>query len=127
MKQAEAVICVVGTEAGTAVLEELEHWGGAHHVAVIGDGRRRERRRSERPPAIARRQGLDRLRRRRLAALEPPDLEGLRKDQALEPYMPGWLDDADLLMLFERLPLLQQRVLLLRYLLDLSGAEIAKA
>jgi RNA polymerase sigma-70 factor (ECF subfamily) len=267
MKQAEAVICVVGAEAGPAVLEELEHWGGAHDVAVIGDGRRRERRRSERrayewsaengppptdlrrvrshngrrvadrrrelvrtaPPAplpaiagerrdaisffhplepdprrrrdvhaarlivriqsgdhrlfdrlyelylptvrryletilrskeeaedvtqevfvradpaldsyelreasphswllaIARRQGIDRLRRRRLATIEPHDLEGLRTDEALEPYMPGWLDDADLLMLFERLPLLQQRVLLLRYLLDLSGAEIARA
>src|SRR5437899_2454065 len=136
MKQAEAVICVVGTEAGTAVLEELEHWGGAHHVAVIGDGRRRERRRSERrayewsaengpPPTDLRK--VRSHNGRRLATLEPHDLEGLRKDQALEPYMPGWLDDADLLMLFERLPLLQQRVLLLRYLLDLSGAEIAKA
>jgi RNA polymerase sigma-70 factor (ECF subfamily) len=77
--------------------------------------------------ALARNLAIDRLRRRPLTTLAPDDLERLRSDHALEPYLPGWLGDADLLMLFERLPVPQQQVLLLRYLLDLSSSEIASA
>jgi RNA polymerase sigma-70 factor (ECF subfamily) len=77
--------------------------------------------------ALARNLAIDRLRRRPLTPLAPDHVERLRSDQALEPYLPGWLDDAELLMLFERLPLAQQQVLLLRYLLDLSSAQIAAA
>ena len=77
--------------------------------------------------ALARNLAIDRLRRRPLTPLAPQDLERLRSDDALESYLPGWLGDADLLMLFERLPVPQQQVLLLRYLLDLSSTEIASA
>jgi RNA polymerase sigma-70 factor (ECF subfamily) len=77
--------------------------------------------------ALARNLAIDRLRRHPVTPLAPEHLERLRSDQALEPYLPGWLDDAELLLLFERLPLAQQQVLLLRYLLDLPSAEIASA
>jgi RNA polymerase sigma-70 factor, ECF subfamily len=83
---------------------------------------------------IARNHAVDRLRERgRLDVEDPGKLELLA-----EPGDGGvggacrdlgtleWLSDDDMLVFIERLPLAQRQVLVLRYMLDLSTAEIAE-
>jgi RNA polymerase sigma-70 factor (ECF subfamily) len=53
--------------------------------------------------------------------MDPVNGEGA----GLAASLPGWLSDQDLTFLVERLPLPQRQVLMLRYMLDLSSAEIA--
>lgn len=78
---------------------------------------------------IARNHALKRLAvRTRLEPVDPIEL-GRHRDSAAEPdpELPvlGWLSDRELLLFVERLPLAQRQVLLLRYMHDMSFAEIA--
>jgi RNA polymerase sigma-70 factor (ECF subfamily) len=66
----------------------------------------------------------------RQGRMEPTDPVELMRDdrvngESLTASLPGWLSDQDLTILVERLPLPQRQVLMLRYMLDLSSAEIA--
>jgi RNA polymerase sigma-70 factor (ECF subfamily) len=79
---------------------------------------------------IARNEALGELRKQsRVELTEPAELEDARAAPlAEEPELGAlhWISDSELLMLIERLPLAQQQVLMLRYALDLSHAEIAQ-
>jgi RNA polymerase sigma-70 factor (ECF subfamily) len=83
---------------------------------------------------IARNHAVDRLRDRgRVDVEEPGRLELLASgvdagagSAAAETRALEWLSDDDMLMFVERLPLAQRQVLVLRYMLDLSTAEIAE-
>ena len=44
----------------------------------------------------------------------------------IPPFVFGWIADRDLLILVERLPLVQRQVLLLRFMLDLPAAEVGE-
>jgi RNA polymerase sigma-70 factor (ECF subfamily) len=75
---------------------------------------------------IARNLAIDRLRERgRLELEEPSRLELLAEPSGPDLRSLDWLSDHDVLALIERLPLAQRQVLVLRYMLDLSTAEIA--
>jgi RNA polymerase sigma-70 factor, ECF subfamily len=81
---------------------------------------------------IARNHAVDRLRERgRLDIEEPSKLELLAGPSERGGGSCGdlgaldWLSDHDMLAFIERLPLAQRQVLVLRYMLDLSTAEIA--
>lgn len=52
--------------------------------------------------------------------------EATEAEELADPAVLGWIGDRDLVLLVERLPLAQRQVLLLRYLLDLSNAQIAQ-
>jgi len=78
---------------------------------------------------VARNHAVSELRRRqRLATVDPIEL-----DQRLEPteatpvddHLP-WVSDRELLALIERLPLAQRQVLVLRFMLDLTHAQIGE-
>jgi RNA polymerase sigma-70 factor (ECF subfamily) len=78
---------------------------------------------------VARNQAIDRLRRsNRLELDRNGDLEG-RAERAEhdEPRLGGfdWISDGDLMLFVERLPLAQRQVLALRFMLDMTHAEIA--
>jgi RNA polymerase sigma-70 factor (ECF subfamily) len=76
---------------------------------------------------VVRNHAIDVLRRsHRIQLEEDPAAEARNGDD--EDGLPAgldWITDRDLLVLFERLPLAQRQVLLLRYLLDLSAGETA--
>lgn len=77
---------------------------------------------------IARNEALATLRRKRLIELEDPDRIDRRREAggaAADDLALEWLSDTDLVVLIERLPDAQRQVLALRYMLDLSRAEIA--
>jgi RNA polymerase sigma-70 factor (ECF subfamily) len=77
---------------------------------------------------IVRRHALDHLRRgRRLDVVDPEELDRRHRDDA-EPDTSAlqWLSDRELLVFVERLPLMQQQVLILRFMLDLRSEEIAQ-
>jgi RNA polymerase sigma-70 factor (ECF subfamily) len=78
---------------------------------------------------IARNRALSELRKQRLVELvDPVELgEGRAVELPDEPALGAlrWISDRELLMLIERLPLVQQQVLMLRYALDLSHSETA--
>jgi RNA polymerase sigma-70 factor (ECF subfamily) len=82
--------------------------------------------------AIARNTVIDALREQHSLKPEPSDrLELLREqDGALrDPDLSdrlSWLSDREISMFVERLPLAQRQVLVLRFMLDLSGQEIAQ-
>lgn len=80
--------------------------------------------------SIARNCGTDSLRRGgRVQLLDAPELDR-RREQALDPAgepLVDWLSDRNLSRDFQRLPDPQQQVLVLRFLLDLSVRETAKA
>jgi RNA polymerase sigma-70 factor (ECF subfamily) len=80
--------------------------------------------------AIARNVIIDVLKRRHGLQVEPPALLDTMRDEnpeqreaAVETL--GWLTDREVAMFVERLPLAQRQVLVLRFMLDLSGDEIA--
>lgn len=83
--------------------------------------------------AIARNQAISYLRRTGRIDLEEPEQIERRREQNGESYeepeIPGldWLTDPDLLLFVERLPAPQRQVLVLRYMLDLPYAEIARS
>jgi RNA polymerase sigma-70 factor (ECF subfamily) len=75
---------------------------------------------------IARNLAIDRLRERgRLELEEPGRLDLLAEPSRADLQSLDWLSDHDVLAFIERLPLAQRQVLVLRYMLDLSTAEIA--
>jgi RNA polymerase sigma-70 factor, ECF subfamily len=78
---------------------------------------------------IARNRALDELRKQqRIKLVDPADLaEGRVIALPNEPALGTlrWITDRELLMLMERLPIIQQQVLMLRFALDLSHAETA--
>jgi RNA polymerase sigma-70 factor (ECF subfamily) len=75
---------------------------------------------------IARNHAVDRLRERgRLDIEEPARLDLLAEPRGEDPRTLDWLSDHDMLVFIERLPLTQRQVLVLRFMLDLSTAEIA--
>lgn len=82
--------------------------------------------------AIARNQAISHLRKTgRIDLEEPEQIERLREQNGEhyeEPEIPGldWLTDPDLTLFIERLPHPQRQVLILRYMLDLPHAEIAR-
>lgn len=79
---------------------------------------------------IARNTVIDHLRKHRLIHAEAPERidERLACEAAeIEPRGLDWLSDSRLVMLIERLPLAQRKVLTLRYFLGFSTPEIATA
>ncbi|MDX6663784.1 MAG: polymerase sigma-70 factor, subfamily [Solirubrobacterales bacterium] len=79
---------------------------------------------------IVRNYAVDRLRRdNRIDVVDPEDLRR-RQDEVApengETETLNWLTDSDLLLFVERLPVAQRQALLLRYMLGLSGAEVAR-
>lgn len=76
---------------------------------------------------IARNHAVDRLRDRgRLELEEPGRLELLAEPGGADLPALDWLSDHDVLVFIERLPVAQRQVVVLRYMLDLSTAEIAE-
>jgi RNA polymerase sigma-70 factor (ECF subfamily) len=76
---------------------------------------------------IARNQAVDRLRERGRLALEEPGQLELLESGADPREMPSRrLADQDMLRFIRRLPLAQQQVVVLRYMLDFTTAEIAE-
>jgi RNA polymerase sigma-70 factor (ECF subfamily) len=78
---------------------------------------------------IARNCALRELRRRgRAEPVAPDELDREREaaSERSELSVLDWISDRELLMFVERLPEVQRQVLVLRYLLDLSTAEIAQ-
>jgi RNA polymerase sigma-70 factor (ECF subfamily) len=80
---------------------------------------------------IARNHGLKRLQQR--ARQEPVEEEALARHSAREQpsedmdlRVLGWISDSDLMLFLERLPVPQRQVLTLRFMLDLTTAEIAE-
>ena len=80
--------------------------------------------------AIARNVIVDAVRQQHGLLLEPPDtVESLLQHEpaaAETAETLGWLTDREITMFVERLPLAQRQVLVLRFMLDLSGEEIAR-
>ena len=82
---------------------------------------------------VVRNQAIDEMKRRRwLQAEEPTTLD--RRREAGEPEseeltlnVVDWLSDRELLLFVERLPVTQREVLLMRFMLGLTHAEIAQA
>jgi RNA polymerase sigma-70 factor (ECF subfamily) len=83
--------------------------------------------------AIARNLAISHLRKTgRIELEEPEELERMREadgESYEEPEIPAldWLTDPDLTLFVERLPDPQRQVLILRYMLDLPHAEIARS
>lgn len=80
---------------------------------------------------IVRNHALSALRRRGRIQLEEPDELAWRRergarDDGEDVSALRWLSDQELLKFIERLPLSQQQVLVLRYMLDLSIAQVAE-
>jgi RNA polymerase sigma-70 factor (ECF subfamily) len=79
---------------------------------------------------IARNRGIDSLRKRqRFEPADPAELQRRREDAADDKATTRaleWLSDAEILVLIERLPQGQRQVVVLRYMLDLTMAEIAQ-
>jgi RNA polymerase sigma-70 factor (ECF subfamily) len=79
---------------------------------------------------IARNHVVDQLRKAgRLDLTDPSELRPVREqgsDGEPELLTLGWITDRDLLLFVERLPEAQRQVLVLRYMLDLTTAEIAQ-
>jgi RNA polymerase sigma-70 factor (ECF subfamily) len=78
---------------------------------------------------IARNSLLDHLRtRRRVEPEDPDELDRRRGTSTEEASLRAlqWLSDSDVLCFVERLPLAQRQVLVLRYMMDFSTAEIAE-
>jgi RNA polymerase sigma-70 factor (ECF subfamily) len=79
---------------------------------------------------IARNHAISQLRRRGETVVEDPDELGRRQDApdpGSEPLsVLDWISDAELLLFIERLPATQRQILVLRYMLDLSYAQIAE-
>jgi RNA polymerase sigma-70 factor (ECF subfamily) len=82
---------------------------------------------------VARNRALYQLRQQgRIAFVDPATLDDASEancgpEPPGEPSALDWISDAELLLFVERLPLAQRQVLLLRYMLGLSGAETARA
>ena len=77
---------------------------------------------------IARNHAINELRqRRRLDPVDPVTLDGYREPAIADASgdLP-WVSDRELLSLIERLPVAQRQVLVLRFMLDLSHAQIAQ-
>jgi len=78
---------------------------------------------------IMRNQGLKELDKQHRIELEDPAELDRRREQACDDsdilQILTWISDRELLLFFERLPLAQREVLLFRYALDLSTAQIA--
>ena len=80
---------------------------------------------------IVRNEAIRHLERRgRLEVTDPVELTGRREDvSAPEPAEAlgalAWISDREILMLIERLPIAQRQVLMLRYMMDLTAADIA--
>jgi RNA polymerase sigma-70 factor (ECF subfamily) len=77
---------------------------------------------------IVRRSALTALERRsRTEVVAPDDLSRQLERDEDRSELPAlrWLSDRELIMLMERLPVAQRQVLMLRYMLDLSHAQIA--
>jgi RNA polymerase sigma-70 factor (ECF subfamily) len=80
---------------------------------------------------VVRNVAFDRLRQQnRVDIVTPEDLNRSRDrhipdDSEVEGTL-GWISDRELLMFIERLPLAQRQVLMLRYMMDLSTADIAR-
>jgi RNA polymerase sigma-70 factor (ECF subfamily) len=68
--------------------------------------------------------------RQRLQLLEPEELDRQREaangEEAGDLSALGWITDRELMMFFERLPLAQRQVLVLRFMLDLPPNQIAE-
>jgi RNA polymerase sigma-70 factor (ECF subfamily) len=78
---------------------------------------------------IVRNTGLDRIAARaKLEPVDPAELDRRREAAAGDSGLDvlGWINDSDLLIFIERLPMAQRQVLALRFLLDLRPSEIAK-
>jgi RNA polymerase sigma-70 factor (ECF subfamily) len=80
---------------------------------------------------IVRNQTLSQLRRRSHVERTDSEAVELRREaesakRPAEPQALGWITDPELLLFVERLPLAQRQVLLLRFTLDLSHAQIAE-
>jgi RNA polymerase sigma-70 factor (ECF subfamily) len=77
---------------------------------------------------VARNQAVTQLRKSsRLELYDPADLEreGLEEGQTSLGDL-GWITDHELLLFIERLPVAQRQVLALRYMLDMTHAQIAQ-
>jgi RNA polymerase sigma-70 factor (ECF subfamily) len=77
---------------------------------------------------IARNQAVDMLRRKGMVELEDPIEIGRRYEDAGEETdlrALSWMSDSELLIPIERLPPLQRQVIVLRFMVDLSTADIA--
>jgi RNA polymerase sigma-70 factor (ECF subfamily) len=82
---------------------------------------------------IVRNQAIDHLRKHgRLDVTDPAELarvrEGGENGEPRESDLRslGWISDRDLLLFVERLPLAQRQVVVMRFMLDLSGVQIAQ-
>jgi RNA polymerase sigma-70 factor (ECF subfamily) len=84
--------------------------------------------------SIARNVMLNAVKHRHGLVLEPPDQVDLLRERGHGRDLPeanltdslGWLSDREIAMFVERLPAAQRQVLVLRFMLDLSGEEIAQ-
>jgi RNA polymerase sigma-70 factor (ECF subfamily) len=77
---------------------------------------------------IVRNSGISRLRQAQRLTLEPPEQIARREEpesQLPPPDSLEWLQDHELLSWVERLPLAQRQVIVLRYMLELNGLELA--
>jgi RNA polymerase sigma-70 factor (ECF subfamily) len=79
---------------------------------------------------IARNEGLGHIQRRsRSEIVDPQELQTVQPATAGEDAGTGaldWISDRELLLFFERLPLVQRQALALRYLFDLSSVQVAQ-
>ena len=79
---------------------------------------------------VVRNSALMALRKKGADTVDPAELDRQREapSEASEVSAAAlnWITDRDLTLFVERLPIPQRQVLLLRYVMDLSGAEIAK-
>jgi RNA polymerase sigma-70 factor (ECF subfamily) len=80
--------------------------------------------------AIARNVIVDAVRQLHSLRPEPPeDVEAMREHEPAPGHIGDtleWLSDREVAMFVERLPLAQRQVLVLRFMLDLSGEQIAQ-
>jgi len=76
---------------------------------------------------VARNHALNRLRKLSRFEVEDPETIARRRDRPIdeEPRSLTWITDSNLMLFFERLPLPQRQVLLLRFLLELRPGEVA--
>jgi RNA polymerase sigma-70 factor, ECF subfamily len=77
---------------------------------------------------IVRNYALSHASKHRRLCVEDPEVLDRRRDDAgdVAPHVLEWLSDADLLVLIGRLTRQQRQVIMLRYTLDLSFAEVAE-
>jgi RNA polymerase sigma-70 factor (ECF subfamily) len=80
--------------------------------------------------AAVRKEALRHLRDHQQLDLEDPLTEGTHLERAAveheELFALHWVTDRDLLLLIERLPLAERRVILLRYMLELPSSDVAE-